>query len=145
MNTIWTRKSELAWNSMPGRFGSCPGQEIKPGSRIWEPEQLRITQNSKNQKIQKNSQKLQDSSIFGPWKWIFALLTQQIMWIATLGILFEWLVELISLRYWAYRVIRGRRAASWQVGLQCINCSLKDHFLRILVMFCFVRKIWKFN
>ena len=35
MNTIWRRKSESAWNSMPGRFGTCPWQEIKLGSRIW--------------------------------------------------------------------------------------------------------------
>ena len=49
-NTIWTEKIELAWNSKPDRFETCPGQEIAPGIRIWAWEALKLIKNDEKLK-----------------------------------------------------------------------------------------------
>ena len=76
----------------------------------------RTIQNSENKKIEKNSAKLQENSIFRCLKYIVALLTQQIIWMRDGRHTIEWLVEHISLRYISKRVIRERWAASWPVS-----------------------------
>ena len=65
--------------STPGWFGTIAGQEVSPANRIWQWNHHKTIQNWENQKIEKNSAKLQETSIFQCLKYIFALLTQQII------------------------------------------------------------------
>ena len=87
----------LSENSMPGRSETTPGQEIQPGNWNWQSNHRKIIKNWENQKIEKNSAKLQETSIFQCLKYIFALLTQQIIKMRDPGARerIEWLVELI--------------------------------------------------
>ena len=48
MDTIWTEKFQIVWNSTPERSGGSPGQEIKPLRRNWRQDQPKIFENSKN-------------------------------------------------------------------------------------------------
>ena len=64
---------------------TIPGQEISLGIRIWPGKPFKTMKHWENENIEKNSRKHHNSSNFRPWKYIFALLTQQIMWIATPG------------------------------------------------------------
>ena len=66
------------------------------------------------------SRKFHNSSHFRPWKYISALLTQQIMWMRPREKL-EWLVELI----WASssRVIRWQERASLKISKKSRLCS----------------------
>ena len=97
MNTIWTEQSEYDENSSLDWFRSSPGQKIKPRSRIWQWGRLKIIENLKNLKIEKNTAKLKEIMNFWCSKYIFALLTQQIIKMRDPGLRkrLEWLVELI--------------------------------------------------
>ena len=66
------------------------------------------------------SRKFHNSSHFRPWKYIFAVLTQQSMW-RRLCEKLEWLVELI----WASssRVIRWQERASSKISKKARKCS----------------------
>ena len=66
------------------------------------------------------SRKFHNSSHFRPWKYILAVLTQQIMWMRPREKL-EWLVELI----WASsgRVIRWQDRASSKISKKARKCS----------------------
>ena len=69
--------------STPEWSGTIPGQEIAPGIRNSWWNHPKTIRNWENDKIEGKRPKYHSSLNFRPWKWIFALLTQQIMWIAT--------------------------------------------------------------
>ena len=73
LSEIWT----------PERSGTIPGQQIAPGIRNSWWNHPKTIRNWENDKIERNRPEYQNSLNFPPCKWIFALLTQQIMWIAT--------------------------------------------------------------
>ena len=87
----------LSETSTPGRSETTPGQEIQPGNWNWQSNDKKIIENWGNEKIKKNSAKLEETSIFQCLKYIFALLTQQIIKMRDLEPQerIEWLVELI--------------------------------------------------
>ena len=89
----------LSENLMSGRSEAIPGEEIQPGNWNWESNHRKIIENWENEKIEKNGAKLQETSIFQCLKYIFALLTQQIIKMRDPGLRkrLEWLVELIRL------------------------------------------------
>ena len=66
----------LSENSTPGRSETTPGQEIQPENWNWQSNDRKIIENWENEKIEKNSAKLQETSIFQCLKYIFVLLTQ---------------------------------------------------------------------
>ena len=68
----------LSENSMPRRSETTPGQEIQPGNRNWQSSDPKIIEHWENEKIEKNSAKLQETSIFQCLKYIFALLTLRV-------------------------------------------------------------------